>query len=133
LKLFYRGKDGGTESTVWGFWLVEIKSLFSVALLKFVGKSREAFHNHAFDSISWVLRGQLRETLLTDDPYCQIVNVYRPSPKPVITRRDTFHQVDSVGTTWVFTLRGPWLKTWEEFRPNEDRFVTLTHGRKEVA
>jgi hypothetical protein len=26
-------KDGGPESTVWAYWLIEIKSLFSVALL----------------------------------------------------------------------------------------------------
>ena len=55
MKLCYVGKDGGPESTVWGFWLIEIKKLFSVALLCFENGSREAFHTHAFNSVSWVL------------------------------------------------------------------------------
>jgi hypothetical protein len=127
MNLLYWGKDGGKESTVWGFWLVEMKSLFSVALLKFVGNSREAFHTHAFNSISWVLKGELLENFRDGKGH-----PYLPSLKPVITTRDTFHKVDSVGTTWVLTFRGPWAKTWSEWLPAEKRYTTLTHGRKEV-
>src|ERR1041385_5982109 len=57
MKLFYRGKDGGPESSVTGWWLIEAKKMFSIALLKFEGASMEAYHDHAFNSISWVLRG----------------------------------------------------------------------------
>jgi hypothetical protein len=128
VKFFHFGKDGGDESTVWGFWLIEAKRLFSIAVLKFVGESREAFHNHAFDSISWVLKGQLVENMLDGT-----VNVYRPSLLPIITRRNTFHKVDSTGTTWVFTLRGPWTKTWHEYLPQTDEQITLTNGRVRVA
>ena len=35
MKLFQISKDGGAESTVWGLFLIEIKSLFSIALLCF--------------------------------------------------------------------------------------------------
>ena len=42
MRLFFYGKDGGQYSTVWGYWLIEIKSLFSVVLLRFEGDSREA-------------------------------------------------------------------------------------------
>lgn len=133
MKLCFWGKDGGEESTVWGFWLVEMKSLFSVALLKFVGDSREAFHSHAFNSISWVLRGQLREHFLDDDPlYSCPRNVYHPSWKPIVTRRSTVHKVDSVGTTWVLTFRGPWTYTWTEYLPETREYVTLMNGRVKV-
>mgnify|MGYP001575993171 CR=1 FL=1 len=58
MKLFYYGKDGGPESHVWGFWLIEAKSLFSIVLLRFENGTREAYHSHAFNSLSWVLRGR---------------------------------------------------------------------------
>ena len=64
MKLFSYGKDGGEESTVWGYWLCEFKSLFSVALLCFEDGSREAYHDHAFNSISWVLSGKLTESIV---------------------------------------------------------------------
>lgn len=41
MKLFKKMKDGGKESTVTGYWLIECKSLFSIVLLKFEGDSRE--------------------------------------------------------------------------------------------
>jgi hypothetical protein len=134
LKFLSYGKDGGAESSVSGFWLVEVKSLFSIVLLRFQGASRDAYHEHAFNSISWVLRGKLEEDLWSCcDLHSKWPRTYTPSLRPVITRRNTFHKVDSHGTTWVLSLRGPWSKTWQEYLPAEGRFATLTHGRKEVA
>lgn len=132
MKLFKKMKDGGVESTVTGYWLVEIKSLFSIVLLKFEGWSREAFHTHAFNSLSWVLRGNLQETM-----YDGYTRYHRASWIPFITRRTDFHKVDSIneggrGTTWALSFRGPWSKTWKEYLPNEDRHRTLASGRVEV-
>jgi hypothetical protein len=127
LKLFHFGKDGGHDSTVWGFWLIEIKSLFSVALLVFEDGSRDAFHSHAFNSVSWVLRGALAEWHLAGQ-----VNTHRGSLKPVVTKRNTFHKVVSHGRTYVLTFRGPWAQTWREWLPRERRFRTLISGRKEI-
>ena len=128
MRLLFWGKDGGAESTVWGFWPVEIKSLFSVALLVFEDGSREAYHTHAFNSVSWVLRGRLTEYIIKS----QETNLYNPSFKPIITKRDTFHKVRSIGRTYVLTFRGPWSDTWQEYRQRENKHVTLTHGRVEI-
>lgn len=128
MRILFYGKDGGRESTVWGLWLVEIKRLFSIVLLRFEHGSREAYHNHAFDCVSWVLRGRLVEFNLGGD-----IKVYRPSWRPVRTYRDTFHKVHSDGRTWVLSIRGPWAPTWREYLPCEARFVTLGDGRREVA
>ena len=127
MKLFHIGKDGGPESTVTGFWLVEWKKVFSVALLRFGDGSREKLHDHAFNCISWVLRGRLREEHLDGR-----VMKYEPSLKPVITKRSTFHRVFSEGTTWVFTLRGPWSKQWHEYDPATGIYTDLENGRVEV-
>lgn len=126
MKLLSWGKDGGQESTVWGFWFVEAKSAFSVVLLKFEDGSRDAYHDHAFNSVSFVLKGKLVENCLNG-----IVNQYTPSLMPIITKRDTFHKVVSVGTTWVLSFRGPWHDVWREYLPKERRYATLTHGRRE--
>lgn len=126
VKFLSIGKDGGPESTVTGYWLAEIKSLFSVVLLRFNDGSRDAYHDHAFDSVSWVLSGKVVEHHLDGR-----VEEYEPSLKPVITRRSTFHKVVSYGTTWVLSFRGPWDKTWKEWRPNRG-LVVLAGGRREV-
>jgi len=136
MKLFSFSKDGGPESTVFGYFLVEIKKLFSVVLLNFKDGSREAYHEHAFDAISWVLKGKLIEhhveNELNMDVEVKWTTQYRPSIIPIITKRSTFHKVVSEGDTWVLSLRGPWSDTWREFLPKENRLIMLTHGRKEV-
>lgn len=125
MKLLSIGKDGGPESTVTGYWLTEIKRLFSVVLLKFEHGSRDAYHSHAFNSINWVLRGRVTEYNRDGT-----VTVYGPSLLPIITRRSTFHRVVSEGTTWVFSLRGSWKKTWLEYNPKTEEMTRLTNGRK---
>lgn len=145
MKFLSKCKDGGPESTVWGYFLCEIKSLFSIVLLRFENGSRDAFHSHAFNCVSWVLKGQLVEEI---PPKCQTsgpcktsdncsplhfshFNVYEPSFRPVFTYRSTTHKVVSQGRTWVISFRGPWAKTWKEIVPGEGE-INLTDGRKRV-
>ena len=125
MKIFNVSKDGGRYSNVWGYWLIEIKSLFSVAFLRFEHGTREAYHSHAFNCISWVLKGKLEE--IHKDGR---VKWHTPSLRPIITKRDTFHKVFSHGRTFVFTLRGPWHNLWKENINGQE--ITLTHGRKIV-
>lgn len=130
MKFFCKRKDGGADSTVTGYWLVEIKSLFSIVLLKFEGESRNAYHTHAFNCINWVLSGSLFETKLTT--LGKVYKFYVPSIKPFIIRKSDFHKVDSGSVTWVLSFRGPWDKTWKEYLPEEKRYRTLKSGRIEV-
>ncbi len=127
MKLFNVTKDGGAESTVWAYWLIELKSLFSIALLRFENGSRDAYHSHAFNCISFVLRGKLIE-----NNFDGTIVEYPAGVKPVITKRETFHKVVSEGRTWVLTFRGPWTDTWEEYIPQSGESMTLTHGREIV-
>ena len=66
MKFLFKAKDGGPESKVTGYWLIESKRWFSIALLRFDEGSREAFHTHAFNAISWVLWGELLEYVRVD-------------------------------------------------------------------
>ena len=124
MKFFYYGKDGGYESTVWGYWLCEIKNLFSIVLLRFENGSRDAYHNHAFNCISWIVKGELIE--YNKDG---LVNVYTKSLVPIITKRNTFHKIISKGRTWVISFRGPWSKTWNEYI-DKNGLIELTNGRQ---
>ena len=125
MKLFFKSKDGGRESTVTGYWLIESKSLFSIVLLRFDGISRDAHHTHAFHSLSWVIKGELQEKFKNN--YKQI-RLHSASWIPFITRKEDFHKVNSIGTTWALSFRGPWQKKWLEYTPQEGTY-TLSSGR----
>lgn len=128
MKIFKKMKDGGDESSVTGYWLIECKSLFSIVLLRFDGASREAYHTHAFHCVSWVVRGALREEMRDGRVY----DLY-PSLMPFLTTRKDFHKVSSVtDRTWVLSIRGPWAKRWMEHLPLENRDRILRSGREEV-
>lgn len=127
MKICALRKDGGPESHSTGFFLIEWKKAFSVVLLYFSDGSRDAYHTHAFNAVSWVLRGKLVEHPLNGKP-----RVYASSFRPIFTPRAMFHKVESVGETWALSLRGPWVNQWREYLPSIRRFITLTHGRKVV-
>lgn len=145
IKWHWGSKDGGAESHVWAYGL-EIKWLFSVLALRFEDGSRDAFHDHAFNAVSWVLSGRLNEHQREESPGVQ-VNNYVPHPagwRPILTLRSTLHRVRSTGRSWVLSFRGPWAETWREVLPCDvhappgqhnpigGRTVTLTHGRREL-
>lgn len=131
--IFHTSKDGGPESKVDGFWLFRCKWLFTIALLRFGQGSRDAFHSHAFNSISWVLTGKLIEVFHTvfHTPWWRKARHHKPSLKPVLTLRTDVHKVFGRDeSNWVLTFRGPWSDTWQEVVNGE--LITLTHNRKRV-
>lgn len=131
MRIFYKGFDGGKGSPVTGYWLVEIKGLFSIVLLKFHKGSREKFHSHAFNAFTWFLKGSLTE--VRKHPDGQLVTTeYKKSVVPKYTPRDNLHRVFAQEDSWCFSIRGPWVNTWKEWDEETDTYVTLTHGRKEV-
>ncbi len=129
MKLLWGHKDGGPESNV-RCWGIEIKGLFSILVLCFGRGSRDAYHSHAFNSISWLLAGSLHEDVHTKWNWVY----YRPSFIPIWTPRERTHKVYGMHPqNWVLTFRGPWTRYWKEKRPLEGgREVVLTHGRIEV-
>ena len=130
MKLFFKSKDGGKDSNVTGWWLIESKKLFSIVLLCFDKGSREAYHNHAFNSWSWILWGKLLEHVKDKYFYSQYIC---PSILPLYMPRERMHKVEGISNkTWVISFRGPWTTTWKEYFTDTNKEITLTNGRKIV-
>ena len=64
MRILQKTKDGGKESTVDAYFLIELKGWFSVALLKFNKGSRVNYHSHAFDALTWFIKGDMVEFFL---------------------------------------------------------------------
>ena len=125
LKFFSKSPDGGANSGVTGYFLVEIKWLFSVVLLKFERGTREAFHEHAFNALTIWLSGMVREEH-RDGRVCYFTAGMRKR-----TPRNVFHKIIALEPSWALSFRGPWVDRWREDR--KGKLVTLTHGRQVVA
>ncbi len=125
MKFLKYGKDGGPASTVTGFWLIEIKSLFSIVLLRFDEGSRENYHSHAFNALTWWLRGEVDEHHVDGR-----VLRWTPSFMPKYTPKSCFHKVFALKRTYALSIRGPWGKTWFEYQNKTNLLTTFAHGRR---
>jgi hypothetical protein len=108
--LFEKRKDGGPNSPVDAYFLIESKRFFSIALLKFNKGGREAFHTHAFNALTWFIKGDILEK---DVKGCEYQ--YTRSFIPKLTRRSMNHRVKAVEDSWCLTVRGPWKDIWSEY------------------
>ena len=128
MKLFSKMHDGGPDSPVIGWFLIEWKALFSIVLLKFPD-TREAYHSHAFNALTIWLKGKVTEYYLDGVQWSS-----RPwrAGQIKITKRDTVHKVVPFETAWALSFRGPWCDWWVEYVPKEKKWIELTHGRQIV-
>lgn len=126
MKLFNRSHDGGKDSGVTGYWLVENKRLFSIVLLRFSSGSREAFHSHAFNALTWWVKGEVEEQFVDNSQS----KTWKPSFKPKFTPKGNFHKIIGKRTAWAISVRGKWDDTWQEKKGDE--VYTLTSGRVKV-
>lgn len=127
MRILEWAKDGGPSSPVDGFFFIEWKGLFSIALLKFNEGGRETFHSHAFDAATWFIKGDMVEELENGFSV-----PYRRSWFPKITKRDRLHKVRANKTSWCLTIRGPWCKYWWEYDDKTSTSTLLSSGRQEV-
>lgn len=135
MKLFQKASDGGKDSGVSAYFLIEWKRFFSIALLHFNTGTREAYHSHAFNALTLWLKGEVEEQRLEFpllSPKCRLLTTKRYEGGDwKLTTRDNMHRVKALTPAWALTFRGPWSDTWQEDRSGT--IVTLTHGRKVVA
>ncbi len=130
MRFFSKAADGGKDSGVTGYFLVEIKPLFSIVLLHFKKGTRDAYHAHAFNALTLWLRGCVRENVLESKPQEMVTGTIFKAWQWKYTPRTCMHMVEALEPTWALSFRGPWVDQWQEFK--DGKLVTLTHGRKEI-
>ncbi len=121
IKLFKKSHDGGPNSGVTGYWLIEWKLGFSIVILRFSKGSREAFHTHAFNALTWWAKGSVEEHFADGST----PKTWKPSLKPKFTPKSCYHKIIGKEVSWAFCIRGPWEKTWKEKRKNGEFFLTF--------
>ena len=126
-QFFTKAKDGGPKSPVDGYFLIEVKNIGSIALLKFNKGCREEYHTHAFNAFTWFLNGDLVEQNVDGTTY-----TYKKSLIPKLTLKSKNHRVFANKDSWCFTIRGPWEKTWTETSEDLSKVTILTSGRNIV-
>lgn len=131
MRILEKCKDGGKDSPVDAYFLIEIKSLFSIAILKFNKGSREEFHTHAFDALTWFIKGDIIEEgmLEVSGAFWPKYTPYKRSLLPKVTTKDNLHRVIAHEDSWCLTIRGKWQDTWTEYNQNTVTTTTLTHNR----
>lgn len=140
-RLFSVTSDGGKDSGVTAYFLIEWKKFFSIGILHFRKGSREAYHSHAFNALTWWLKGKVTEhklnalfNALTNellDRGSDFEKDYSASIIPKYTSKHNMHKVFAHTDTYALTLRGPWSDNWLEFKNN--KAIVLTHGRRIIA
>ena len=133
MKFFTWCKDGGPDSTVDAFIIIEIKSLFSIMLLKFNPGTHENYHSHAFNAITWWLKGIAFECSKPSLETDMDAVPWHASLIPKYTPRSKIHKIVTYGTVWALTFRGPWAETWHEVSVTGTYRWTLGHGRKIIS
>lgn len=128
MKFLQSGKDGGPQSPVTGYWLVEIKSLFSIVLLHFGKGTREAFHSHAFNALTLWLKGTVREDVYV----ASVTSKNWEAGQVKYTPRSLMHKIFTRDGAWALSFRGPWKDTWEEYSTETLKFTTLRSPGRQV-
>lgn len=124
-RLFKVSHDGGKDSGVTGYWLIEWKPVFSIVLLKFNKGTRDAYHEHAFNALTIWIKGEVLEEY-QDGSTAQVWKAGQCKYTP----RSNFHRIKALKTSWALCFRGRWLKSWKEELHGET--YTLTHGRVKI-
>lgn len=131
MRLLTKRYDGGDKSGVSGYWVIEVKSLFSIVLLKFNPNNRENFHSHAFNALTLWLAGEVVEEridLKTKEKTYLTFSKFMAK----FTPKNNVHKVHCTKPAWALCFRGPWDSTWLEYNEAKEEVITLTHGRKIV-
>lgn len=128
-RFLVKSHDGGKDSGVTGYWLIEWKRGFSIVLLRFSQGSREAYHSHAFNALTWWLRGEVKEEIIVND---QVVTKHWLPGRMKLTPRNMMHRIMGIAkASWCLSIRGPWIDTWLERKHGKE--YTLKHGREVVS
>lgn len=106
-----------------GWWIIEIKWLFSIVILQFTPGCRENFHTQPFNSLTWWMSEAEEHTPNSKKSL-------KPGWIPTYTPRDKLHRINTETTTWAISIRGKWVDTLKEYNENTKTTIEYSHHRK---
>lgn len=129
LTLFWKNHFNFGGRPIDQYVIFECKYLFSIIIFNFIesDKVQDRFHTHAFNSVSFKLKGYYEEHILDENGETLIV------PRHNVVKffeRDIYHAIGKSNDCWTLLLAGPWKQTWKEFFPNLRKIETLSWSRK---
>lgn len=91
--------------------------------MKFNKGTREAYHKHVFDALTWWLWGSVIEHVFNenneDNNKVEKIN-WCPWILPKYTPCDNLHKIEALETSYAISFRGPWKDTWYELKQIKD-------------
>lgn len=117
MRFLCKAEDGAQIA----YWLIK-SDLFSIGLLLYADKSLEHYHSHQFTSINWLIIGRLYEKF-----FGGATRTLNPSIFPFIIKASSFHKINSLKKSWVFTIRGPKIN-WKQFP--DDTLMVISNERR---
>lgn len=114
--------------------LLEWKPLFSIKLFNFhrTDGSQDRFHTHAFNAISFLLKGNYIEEVIEDG---RVVRLNRNRSRVLFIPADQYHRITRSAGCRTLLITGPWGAEFKELRSVDGyqfQEVTLGEGRVDI-
>lgn len=130
--IFFKKSDVALgEGSVTQYIIFENKHFLSLIFYRWNTVNQTRFHTHAFSAVAFLLKGWYWEKIKIDEHTVDnFVNV------PLVPRYLPKQYCHAIGYskpgTITMVITGPWDKTWQEYFPDSDEWVTYTWGRKKI-
>ena len=104
-----------------GIWLYNWKTI-----------DQNRFHTHAFSSVAITLKGSYIQEVFKDGGI--VLEKVKSWLVPRFLGKGYTHRIlKAAPNTWTLVFFGPWGKTWEEYFPDTNTWVTYAWGRKVIS
>ncbi len=107
LKIFKRPPDFIIgDDYMWRWWIIPRNKYFNIYLHKIMHDDDDrALHDHPWWSVSFLLKGQLREVLENKVRYPKLFI-------PVVRCAKLSHRLEVVKPSWTLFITGPVIRDW---------------------
>ncbi len=127
-KIFHWDNTSLGVGNIKRFTIIEIKYLGGIIVNIFNTSNQDRFHSHAFNALSWMIRGHYYEDVIVDGNLLKLKKIERSRFIP----RNYIHKITkSSPNAMSITFEGPWESTWNEYFDN-GRIKTYSWGRKVI-
>lgn len=130
MTLFKKKKVALGEGHVIQYTFFEFKRFGGIWFYNWKTIDQMRFHTHAFNAYAILLSGGYSEEIRHSDGSISKNDVENKFKLRYIPREYCHRICESKKNTWTVVFFGSWAKTWKEYFPIRDEWVTYGWGRK---